>query len=149
MDANSLPSEKAIVLGRVNPQTVTTVQYSDVIDMSKFLQAMGIALLGAINAGDTIVFSAYECDGSGNNASVIVTPGGTTKQVTLSATSGNQNTQIQMGIRAEDLTGQTYQHLKFGLSCGTTGGPAAVVALGLEAKYGPASDWALSSVTEK
>jgi len=149
MDTNALPSEKAIVVGRVNPQTVTSILYSDVISMADWLQAMGIALLGAVNAGDTIVFSAYECDSSGNNASVIVSAAGVTKQVTLTGTSWNQNTQLQMGLRADDLAGATYQHLKFGLSCGTTGGPAAVVALGLEPKYSPASAFALSSVTVK
>jgi hypothetical protein len=146
MDTNALPSEKLVVLAAVNPQTVTSYQYSGVINMANFLQAVGIASLGAVNAGDIMTFGAYECDGSGNNASLIVTPAGT-RQVTLAATSGNQNTQIQIGIRAEDLAGLTYQHLKFGLSCGTTGGPASVIALGLEPKYAPASDWAPSSVT--
>ena len=141
-DANVRATEKIAVVGKVNPQTVTTVQYSDVIDMSKFLQALGVALLGAVNAGDTMVFSAFQCDGSGNNASAI-----TNKIVTFAATSGNQNTQIKLGVRADDLANQTYQHLKFGLSCGTTGGPAAVVALGIDGKYTPDSDFDLSSVT--
>jgi hypothetical protein len=148
MDTNATPSDKIVVLGRVNPQTITTIQYTDVISMADFLQAMGIALLGAVNAGDTMQFTAYSCDGSGNNANPIVTASGT-RQVTLAATSGNQNTQIQIGIRAEDLAGLTYQHLKFGLSCGTTGGPASVVALGLEPKYAPASNFAPASVTVK
>ncbi len=146
MVKNVRASEKIALLGTVDPATVTAQTYSDVVDMSKFWQALGFALLGAVNAGDTIVFTAYACDASGNNASPIVV-NGSTRQVTLAATSGNQNTQIELGIRAEDLTGLTYQHMKFGLSCGTTGGLAAVAVLGTDCKYDPTSTYNLSTVT--
>jgi hypothetical protein len=44
-------------------------------------------------------------------------------------------------------TGKRY--LKFSLlTGGATGGPAAIVALGLEPKYGPASDYNLTSVAQ-
>jgi hypothetical protein len=145
MDTNVLATEQVAVLGVIEPQaTITTTQYSNVIDLSKFIQALGIAFIGAINASDQVVFSAYACDSAGANASAFKT---VTFAPTTATTYGNQNTQIKIGVRADDLTNQTYQYMKFGLKCGTTGGPAAIVVLGIDPKYGPASDWDLASVT--
>lgn len=145
MDTNSLATEKVAVVGSVPPQTITAMQFTSPINMAEFLQALGIAELGAVNTGDTMTFAAYACDGSGNNATLITDKEGVQKEVVLPASASNQNSFISIGIRAEDLAGDTYQYLKFGLSCGTTGGPAAVTVLGLEPKYGPASKIATSS----
>jgi len=139
-DVNVRAIEKLAVVGHIESQVITAMQYSDVIDFSKFYQLLGIANLGAVNAGDQIVFAAFECDGSGNNASML-------GAVTWAGTSGNQNTQIKLGVRAEDLTNATYQHMKFGLSCGTTGGAAGATILGVDGKYGPENAYDLASVT--
>ncbi len=147
MDTNSLATEKVSVVGLVPPQTITAMQFTAPINMSNFYQVLGIAELGAVNTGDAITFAAYACDASGNNASIIVDAQGVQKEVVLAASASNPDSTIEIGIRAEDLTEQTYQHLKFGLSCGTTGGPAGVVALNLEPKYGPASKFAMTSDT--
>ena len=142
MDANVLATEKIALVGHIEPATITTAAYSDVIDFSKFFQLMGVASLGAINSGDQVVFAAYECDSTGNNASML-------KAVTWNASTTNANSQIKLGIRAEDLANATYQHMKFGLSCGTTGGPAAVSVYGVDGRYGPESAYDLASVTVK
>jgi hypothetical protein len=139
----SQPSERAGVVGRIDPQTVANTQlYTDVIDMSKWREVMGIALLGNM-ASETIDFKAYTCDNDGSNATALVSA----TQLAASA-SANDNKQIVINLRSEHVT-NTKRYVKFGLvTGGATGGPACVVAIGLRPVFGPATDDDLSSVVE-
>lgn len=136
--------KKLAVVGTIDPQTVANTElFTDVIDMSKFRQALGVALLGNM-AAETIDFTCYVCDSGGNNATEL-------KDCTQLAAhaSNNDNKQLVISVRAEDLVDASYTYIKFGLVTGAgTGGPAAVLALGVDARNEPASDADLSSVVE-
>lgn len=144
MDINTGAGEKLAVVGTVDPQTVAnTEKFTDVIDMSKFHQVLGVAMLGDM-AAETIDFKAYYCDSDGNNASAL-------KSATQLAghASNNDNKQIVIQVRADELGPLSKQYIKFGLVTGnTTGGPAAVVAIGLDGRFQPESDSDLSSVVQ-
>lgn len=144
MNANALATEKVAVVGTIDPQTVANTElFSDVIDMSKFLQAMGIALLGN-EAAETVDFAVYTCDSNGTNAVELKDA----TQLAAHATN-NDNVQLVIGVRAEDLLASGKQHIKFGLvTGGATGGPAAVVALGIDPRQGIAADLDLASVAQ-
>lgn len=59
--------------------------------------------------------------------------------------SANGNTQIQVNLKAEEIN-SSKRYVRAGLITGdSTGGPAAVLALGLNPKFGPASDDDLST----
>lgn len=142
-ETNILASEKVAVIGTLDPATVTNEVFTDVIDMSKWHQVLGVALMGNMADGNDVVFKAYVCDSAGNNASAI-------KTKTATAGAANDNSQIVIGVRAEDLLPQaTYnRYIKFGLAnAGGAGGPAGVAVLGVDPKYGPASDNDLATVT--
>lgn len=138
-DPNVRASEKVAVIATLDPTTVTTVQYTDVIDMSKWHQVLGLFLLGNMADGNDVVCAAYRCDSAGNNASAI-------KTKTLTASAANDNTQVAIGVRREDLLPQTTynRYIKFGIT-NTGGGVAGIAALGVDPLYGPASDNNLSS----
>lgn len=141
MNSNVLASEKIAVIGTLDPATVTNEAFTDVIDLSEWIQVMAVALLGNMADANDVVMKAYVCDSAGNNAKAI-------KTKTLTAAAGNDNSQIVIGVRSEDLHAQaTYnRYIKFGLAnAGGTGGPAGVAVLGVDAKYGPASDNKLST----
>lgn len=141
-ETNVLASEKCAVVGTIDPAAgIAAVTYTDVIDMSKFGQALGVFLLGNMADADSVVCAAYACSSAGANPTAF-------KTKTLGANAANDNTQVTIGVRAEDLTHQaTYnRYIKFGITNGAGGGGvAAVVALGLDPKYGPASDDDLAS----
>ena len=144
MNPNVLASEKCPIVGTVDPATITAASYTDAIDMSKFHQALGIALLGNMDDANNVVFAAYPCNSAGNARGTAM------KTITKTAAAGNDNTQLVIGVRAEDLLAQvTYtRYIQFGIAnSGAGGGPAGVVALGIDPKYGPGSDSDLSSVT--
>jgi hypothetical protein len=142
-DVNVLASEKVAVIGTLDPATVTTAVYTDVIDMSKWHQVLGVFLLGNMDDANNVVCAAYRCDSGGTNASAI-------KTVTKTAAAGNDNTQVVIGVRREDLLPQTTynRYIKFGVTnSGAGGGPAGIAVLGVDPLYGPASDSDLASVT--
>lgn len=135
-------AERAAVVGTIDPQTVANTEiYTDVVDMSKFLAVAGVALLGNM-ASETIAFKAYTCDSDGSNSVALKT-----SSLTASA-SANDNTQLVIGVRAEELLASGKRYCRFGLvTGGATGGPASVVVLADPARIGPATLHDLSSVT--
>jgi hypothetical protein len=143
---NEMASEKIAVIGTIDPQDVVNSEvFTDVVDMSKFHQAMFICCLGDM-ASETIDFVVYNCDSDGNNASALKSA----TQLAANA-ANNDNKQIVIAVRDQELltVAQTTRYLKAGLvTGGASGGPACVVALGVDAKHGPASDDDLSTVVE-
>lgn len=139
-----LPSQAVAVLGTVDPQTITTVElFTDVLDMSKFEEAMGILLTGDL-ASSTVDFAVYTCDSDGSNAVELHD----IAQASASA-SANDNKQWVINVRAEQIvTASTKRYIKFGVVLSGSGGPAAVVALGFHARHKPANRHNLSSVVE-
>lgn len=141
---NAKASEKIAVVATIDPQTVANTElFSDPINMANFHQAMGIALLGNM-AAETIDFKAYTCDSGGNNAVALRSA----TQLAAHA-SNNDNKQIVINVRAEEVLDSTYTYVKFGLVTGnTTGGPAAVVGLGVDPRELPITSADLSTVVE-
>jgi len=133
------------IIGTSDPQTHANTQlYTDVIDMSKFTQVMGVAMLGNM-ASETIDFKCYKCDSDGNNATALKSA----TQLSASA-SANDNGQVVIALNQSDLNvnSEGARYIKFGLvTGGATGGPAAVLALGVPV-YGLASANDLSTVAE-
>lgn len=144
MDVNSGAGEKLALVGTVDPQTVAnTEKFTDVVDMSKFHQVLAIALLGDM-ANETVDFKAYTCDSDGSNATSLKS----CTQLAASA-SANDNKQLAIQVRADELGTLGKQYVKFGLVTGnTTGGPAAVAVIGLDGRFQPESDSDLASVAQ-
>ncbi len=142
---HSQPSERAAVVGTVDSQTVAnTAKLTDAIDMSKFGEVMGVLLLGDM-ASETIDFEAQEAATSGGSYSTI--SGKAASQLAAHA-SNNDNKQIVINVKAEELSAGK-QFVKFrAVTGGATGGPAAVLALGMKPRFGPASDDDLADVVQ-
>jgi hypothetical protein len=136
--------EKLAILGTIDPQTVVNTEvFTDVVDVSGFHQVYGIALLGNM-AAETVDFKAYRCASDGNSAVALTSA----TQLAAHATN-NDNKQIAINVRSDDLIASGARYIKFGLvTGGATGGAAAVVALGVDARFNPASSSNLSSVAE-
>ena len=143
MTMNTIAARNLPILGTIDPGTVANTEvFTDVIDMSLFHQVVGIALLGNM-ANETIDFKAYTC--AANGTSKVALKSAT--QLAGSA-SANDNTQVVINVAAQDLTGGE-RYICFGLvTGGATGGPAAAVAIGVNARFGPGSDNDLASVQQ-
>jgi hypothetical protein len=133
MTPNVKSSEKIALVGVVNPQTVANTEvFSGVVDLGAYHQALGIALLGNMPS-ETIDFKCYRCDADGSNAVAVKSA----TQLAASA-SANDNRQILINLTADELMASGAEYIKFGLvTGGATGGPACVVALGVDSRFGP------------
>jgi hypothetical protein len=128
--------ESACPVAVLDPQTVANVaKLTAAIDMAKFHQATFVFLLGDM-AAETIDCGVYESDTSAGTYTAL-----SGKQATQLAAhaSNNDNKQIVITVRSEELSsGKRY--LKGRMVTGnTTGGPACIVAYA-DPRFGPATD---------
>lgn len=144
MNANVAATEKLAIIGTIDPATVANSEvFTDVVDMAKFHQVVAYALLGNI-AAETVDFKAYTCNSDGSGATQLKA----CTQLAAHATN-NDNVQLGINVRAEELGPLSKQYVKFGLvTGGVTGGPAAVVVLGADGRFQPESDSDLASVVQ-
>jgi len=144
MNVNAGAGEKLALVGTIDPQTVAnTEKFTDVVDMSEFHQVLAIAMLGDM-AAETIDFTAYICDSDGSNATELKAAA----QLSAHA-SDNDNKQIAIQVRADELGPLGKRYVKFGLVTGnTTGGAASVAVIGVDGRYQPEADNDLSSVVQ-
>jgi len=141
---NIKATEKLGIIATIDPQTVANTElFSDVVDLSAFHQVIGVALLGNM-ASETIDFKAYRCASDGSSAVSLTAA----TQLAASA-SANDNSQIAINVRSDDLMAAGARYVKFGLvTGGATGGAASVLVLGVDARFGPASGANLATVKQ-
>lgn len=136
--------EGAFPMAVLDPQTVAnTAKFTTSLDMSKFAQATFVFLLGDM-ANEAIDCGVYECATSGGTFTAV-----SGKQATQLAASagGNDNKQIVITVRAEEMTaGQRYLRGRM-VTGNTTGGPACAVGIA-QPRYGPATDDKPSTVVQ-
>jgi hypothetical protein len=142
---HSQPSERAAVAGTIDPQTVAnSAVLTDAVDMSKWHEVMFVFLLGNM-AAETIDCEVQESDASGGTYTTL--SGKAATQLAAHA-SNNDNKQIVINVKNEELpAGKRFLKGRM-VTGGATGGPACCVALGLKPRFGPASDDDLSDVVQ-
>ena len=131
------------LIGTIDPQTVTTSEvFSDVIDMSKFIDVVATFAGGNMAADGTMVCRAVTCDSAGDNAAAFKTAS------TVAA--GTDNSQVIIEVSNNDLAGggtNADRYIKFGIVSAGSGGPVSCMVHG-RAKNGPSSDHDLATVVE-
>lgn len=138
---NQLLTEKAPLIGTIDPQTVTTSEvFSDVIDMSKFARVRATFMGGNMAADGSMICRAVTCDSAGNNAAAFKTAD--------TVPAGTDNSQVEIEVANEDLAGgaaNADRYVKFGIKSAGSGGAVAVAIYG-EPFSKPTDD--LSTVVE-
>jgi hypothetical protein len=137
----SKPSDKAAVIATIDPVDANNADSeTDVIDMSKWHEVLFIVMVGAIASSGTFDFKLQESDNSdGSSASDI-----SGKSITQ-LTDADDNKQVLINLRSEECS---KRYVKGVMANSAHSQLAAVVALGMEPRVGPASDDDLSSVDE-
>lgn len=137
-------SQGLAVVGVLEPQTVANMaKLTSAIDMSKYSEVLFVFSLGDM-ASETIDCGVYESDGSAGTYTAL-----SGKQATQLAAhaSNNDNKQIVISVKAEELgSGKRYLKGRM-ITGGATGGVACCIAIG-RGKFQPTSDDKPSSVVE-
>jgi hypothetical protein len=137
-------SEICAVVATLDPVTMANVEKTtDWVDVGSFESVMFILLTGDM-ASETIDFKleqATSSGGAGKKDLVVAT------QLAASA-AANDGGQIILETRAEELDqANGYRFVRAsGVTGGATGGPAAIIGLGVNARYGVGTD--LSTVAQ-
>lgn len=144
---NKTPSEMVAVVGNIDPDayaqsTVTTGEY---IPLKNFRRFMAI-----IQAGDIVSTGTVDAklitytDGSGNGAADVT--GSAITQLTQAGTDSNK--QVVINFDPSKLAGGAMTHFKLSVTMGTAGADLSAVVIGLDPRYGPASDNDATTVDE-
>jgi hypothetical protein len=146
MRPNLSLGEGLAVVGVANPATTTsTARVTGAIDVSKFDQVLFVFQLGDM-ANETFDCGVQTVDSDGTSNAVNIT-GKQATQLAASA-SANDNKQIVIAIKSTDLIANGKRYVRGRMVTGnTTGGPAAILAIGTS-HYGPGDANDLSSVVE-
>jgi len=133
---NVNPASALKVVATIDPATITGAEvFSDAIDMGIWESVLAVLSVGN-SGGGTVDFKVYQCAYDGSAATAAI------KSIVqwTDSSSTNDNAQAVMAFRADEMPAAgTKRFCKFGLTIGSTGGPAAVVVLGIATRYSPAA----------
>lgn len=121
---------------------------SDVIDMRVFRRVIWVLAAGVLGAGSTIQLILYANTANSASGGTAIT-GKTLTATTFSGTADN-NTQAIIEVTAEEVAAALpdARYLYGEITVGTAASLLCCVALGDAARYCPASDYDLASVSE-
>lgn len=143
-----LPSEQAAVCAVIDPDAnAAGALTSDYVDMTKFEAALGIVLAGTLGTNATIDAKLVQAtDSSGTGVKDI--SGKAITQITQAGTD-QSDTQALINVRAEDLdVANGFTHVALVLTTATATSDSGALVVGLNPRFGPASDNDLASVGE-
>lgn len=145
MQLNAKLRELLPLVGVLSPATTANSErFSTVVDMGANIQAIAVVALGDM-ASETIDAKLYACDSDGSNAVALTSNSAT--QLAAHA-SNNDNKQILINIRSDDLLSSGKRYVKLGVvTGGATGGPVAAFILA-QPRSGNAATVDLSSVVQ-
>ena len=151
MDQNSLPSERAAVVGVIDPDAYTAdTYYTDYIDMSKFRRFMAIVMAGTIGAANGTIDAKLIAYTSSAGAGTKDITGAAITQLTAAGTDSDKQAIINLDTQnlAALTAGTNYTHFRLALTVGAQTSDAGAVVLGFDPIAYPASDSDATTVDE-
>lgn len=146
MDRNSTPSERAAIVGVIDPDAYgTTTVYTGYIPLKNFGRLMAIIAAGDIASTGKVdaKFIAYT-DDQGSGAADVT--GAAITQLTEAGTDSNKQAVINLNV--DSLAGSGKTHVRLAMTLTTAGADAGAVVLGFDPRHMPATDADASSVDE-
>jgi hypothetical protein len=137
MTVNTLPSERAAVVGVINPDAYAANTYtSGYIALKDHSRFMAIILAGALVSNATLdaKLIAYT-NASGGGATDI--PGSAITQMTQAGTDDNK--QAVINLNTDSLAGSAFTHFRLSVILGTAGADMGAVVLGFDPRHKPAA----------
>lgn len=142
-----IPSDSMAVVGAIDPDANTAATYTTGwIDMATFQTLMAIVMVGTLGASATLDAKLEQAtDGSGSGVKDIT--GAAITQLTKAGSDDDKQAIIQCWAEDLDLA-NGFTHVRLSMTVGTATSDCGAVVLGLNPRYGPASDYDADSVDE-
>lgn len=136
MFSNSKPSERAAVVGVIDPDAYATNPYSTGwVDAAKFRSFMAIVCAGDLGSSATINAKIEQATTSGGSPADV--PGKTITALTQAGSDDNK--QAVINFRGDDLT-EGYRWVRLTVTVGVATSDMGAVLLGFDPFDAPASD---------
>ena len=144
---NSLPSDRAAIVGVIDPDAYTATTYATVAaPVSKFRRLQAIVFVGDLGSSATIDAKLQRCTDAAGSGPEDIT-GAAITQLTQAGTDSNKQAILNYDTQGEEGN-QTNRFIRLLVTVGTATSDMGAVLLGFDAFNGPASDDDLSSVDE-
>jgi hypothetical protein len=144
---NLLASDRVAVVGQINPASHSAGSVSTGwVDMSKFATIAAIVQAGVLGSSATLDAKIEQAqDGSGTGVKDVAG-----KAITqLTKAGSDDNKQAVINVRQANLDANNgFTHARLTITVGTADSVAAATLLGLDPRYGAASDADASTVDE-
>lgn len=147
MNRNLLASDRVAVVGVIDPDAYGAGAVStDWVDMSKFATLMGVVKVGTMETGSTVDAKIEQAtDASGTGVKDVA--GKAITQLTEAGTDSDK--QAVINCRVDDLDiANDFTHARLTMTVAVDSSDACATVLGMDPRYGSASDNDLASVDE-
>ena len=144
-----IPSDRVAVVGAIKPDAHVAAAYtSGWVPAKNFARFMAIFGWGTLGAGATIAGIIQQAtDSSGTGAKAVTGAAITTATQAVSPADDEQ--QAIINLNTEDLdTANGFDYIRLSMTVGVNTSDAMAILLGLDPRYGPASDNDASTVKE-
>lgn len=145
-DINLKPSQRVSVVGKINPQSASSVQATGWLDATAFHNFMALISVGALGASATVDAKIQQAtDNTGTSAKDV-----SGKSITqLTKAGSDDNKQVLINLKQEDLDiGNGFKFFQLSITPATAACLIGGTVLGFDPRYGAATDNDASSVDE-
>lgn len=140
------PSQIAAVVGVIDPDAAGTGTQTTVwINMADFQAIMAVVMAGTLGTSATLDAKLEQAqDASGTGAKDVAGSG-----ITQLVKASDDDKQAVIECWAEDLDiANNFTHVRLSMTVGAATSDCGAIVLGMNSRYGPASDYDLASVDE-
>lgn len=139
-------AEDVAVLACIDPDAYATGDSTtDIIDMRYWSEVLFIVQVGTLGSSATADFVVAGSAASNMASSATVT-GKSITQLTEAGTDSDKQSLVR--VTAEEVMAQGYRYIQGTLTIGAATSDAGVIAIGAHARYNPATQFDLASVSE-
>jgi hypothetical protein len=136
-DINLKPSQRAGVVGAVNPQSSSTTVTSGWIDSTTFHNYLALIKTGTLGTSATVDAKLQQATDSGGTGAKDVTG----KAITQLVKASNDNNQATIDLKQEDLDfANGFKFFRLSITVGTAASLVDGTVFGFDARYGNATD---------
>jgi hypothetical protein len=145
MNANILPSNRAVVAATIDPDAYTAAAYtSDYVSLADFESLMAVIMVGTMASTSTVDAKLVQATDSSGTGSKDIS-GKAITQLTEAGTDSDKQAIINCRSDELDVAGG-FTHVAVTVTVGTAASDMGAVIIGLDGRYQPVAD--LASVDE-
>ena len=136
MEPQIKPSQRASIVGAVNPQSTSTTVTSGWIDATTFHNYLALISTGVLGASATVDAKLQQATDSGGTGAKDVT----SKSITQLVKASNDNNQALINLKQEDLDfANAFKFFRLSITVGTAASLVSATILGFDPRQGAAS----------